>query len=414
MRLLLVVLLVGVTSCRDEQAGPKKRQEAQSPPGSSAQAPGAPQATGGQMQVLDAAPASLTHPSGATWASGAVVYLGSNVVPKSPSPGQDVTVTHYFRADKEAPSGWKFFTHVADANSGQLIGNADHEIQNGAAPLGSWPVGKIIPDEMHLKMPNYPGTMRFMIGFWQGEERLAIDNPKASDGQGRMLGPTLGGRELPDLQTYKVKRAVKAPTIDGAVTDAVWGTATEVELVASYDGAPTKRKTRARLLYDDQFLYVAWTAEDPDVWGTKRNKDDDIYNEECVEIFLDADGDGATYNELQVSPHNVQFDASFVARRSDLETAKKWESGMQTAVKVNGTLDNDSDVDQGWTAEMKIPLKNLTNVPHVPPEKGDTWRFNLYRLEHHVHGKEIEGEAYSPLFVGDFHHLPRFARLQFD
>jgi hypothetical protein len=41
-------------------------------------------------------------------------------------------------------------------------------------------------------------------------------------------------------------------------------------------------------------------------------------------------------------------------------------------------------------------------------------RFNVYRLEHIVRLKQIEGQSFSPLFVGDFHALPRFAKLIFD
>ncbi len=127
-------------------------------------------------------------------------------------------------------------------------------------------------------------------------------------------------------------------------------------LTKSFDGSPATRKTTARVLWDDTNLYVAFDCEDPDVWGSKMNKDDDIYNEDAVEIFLDANGDGATYNELELSPHNVQFDANFVTRRSDLPTAMKWESGMKTNVTVRGTIDNDSDKDEGWSAEMQIPI----------------------------------------------------------
>jgi hypothetical protein len=85
---------------------------------------------------------------------------------------------------------------------------------------------------------------------------------------------------------------------------------------------------------------------------------------------------------------------------------------MKTAVKVRGTLDDASDRDQGWTVEMQIPFARLAEVPHVPPQKGDRWRFNLYRLEHHGR-RTVEGQAFSPLFVGDFHALPRFGWLSF-
>lgn len=397
--LWVVLLAVVVGACRDEQAGPKSRVRAAQP----AQGP----------RALDAAPADLTWRGGATWAQGAVVYLGSKVEPVSAQPGQQVTLRHYFTATRQPPQGWGFFVHVADATSRQQVGNLDHEIQNGAAPLGTWPVGKVVEDVHTLQFPNYPGQLQLLLGFWQGNQRLPVDTPQLQDGTNRVLGPRIGP-SLPELKEYRTPKTPTPPTIDGDLSDGVWQAAQPASLAGSFDGRPVTRPTTFRVLWDDENLYVAFDATDPDVWGSKRNKDDDIYNEDAVEFYVDADGDGATYNELQVSPHNVNFDASFVARRSDLPTAMQWESGMVSAVKVKGTLDDDRDQDERWTVELKIPLKNLNAVPHLPPQKGDRWRFNVYRLEHLVHLKNIEAQAFSPLFAGDFHHLPRFGWLVFD
>ena len=56
---------------------------------------------------------------------------------------------------------------------------------------------------------------------------------------------------------------------------------------------------------------------------------------------------------------------------------------------------------------------DIAAVPQLPPPPGARWRINLYRLEH-LRRTQIEGQAFSPVFVGDFHHLPRFGWLQFD
>jgi hypothetical protein len=411
-------MLVLLAACRDEQAGPRPRGAAQQhPPQAQQQAQPAsgekpPQAGG--VRTLDAIPpqVKLSFAGTGTWADGTVAYLGTMVEPAILQAGQPVRLSHFFRADKPPPQGWKFFVHIVDAN-GQMVVNADHEIQQGNGPLETWPTGRIVFDQHVFQMPEHPGPLRAVLGFWKDDARLPIDQAPLQDGQGRMLGPKLeaGGAPIPE---YKAPRAVKAPVIDGKLDDPAWKAAPEVVLTASFDGKPVTRKTVARLTYDDQFLYVSFDCEDPDVWGTKRNKDDDIYNEDAVEVFFNPSGDLANYNELQVSPHNVNFDARFVSRRSDLATAMKWESGMTTAVDVKGTLDDDSDKDEGWSAEMKIPIANLANVPHLPPQKGDVWRFNFYRLEHLKRLTEIEGQSFSPLFVGDFHALPRFAKLVFD
>ena len=365
------------------------------------------------MRVLDAVPPNLTHTSGATWAGGAVTYLGSIVEPAHPKAGDQVQLRHYFRADGQVNGQWRFFMHVMDETSRQQIGNLDHELQQGAAPLGSWPRGKIVEDVHGFQMPQIQGSLRLFLGFWSDSGRLPIDTAPLSDGDGRVLGPKIEAPPQAPLPEYVAVRAAKAPVIDGKLDDAVWQSAKEQPLTRSFDGGPITRKTTFRIVYDDAFIYVAFRAEDPDVWGSLRTKDDPIYNEDVCEVFFDADGDGKTYNELQVSPHNVNFDASFVARRSDLATAMKWESGMKTAVFVKGTLDDDSDTDEFWSAEMQIPIANLTSVPHVSPPPGERWRFNAYRLEHLARRTNIEGQSFSPLFIGDFHALPRFGWLVF-
>ncbi|MBJ6763276.1 carbohydrate-binding family 9-like protein [Myxococcaceae bacterium JPH2] len=389
----LLPLLCLVTSCRDEQAGPAHRT------------PRLPAAA--QVRTREGVPSDLTFRADTTFAGGAVAYLGSRVTPEHAAPGQPVTLTHYFMARRPPPEGFGFFVHVVDVASGQMVGNADHEIQDGAAPLATWPVGKVIEDTHVVPMPASPA--RLMLGFWRGDDRLPVDDARAQDGANRMLGPTLGGAP-PELPEYKVSRVKKAPVIDGVLDDAVWKDAPAVTLVGSFDGRPASLRTVARLAYDDANLYVAFDVEDPDVWGTLRERDASIYEQEVVEIFLDANADGRTYNELEVSPHNVIFDAYFPARRQGMDLS--WDSGMKTAVKVRGTLDDPSDRDEGWSVEMAIPFNRLAEVPHLPPQKGDRWRFNLYRLEHRDR-RQVEGQAFSPLFVGDFHALPRFAWLTF-
>ena len=392
--LTLLTLTLLATSCRDEQAGPKPRTKALPPPT--------------QARVLEAAPADLTYRSGATFGGGAVRYLGTRITPVVAAPGQPVQLAHYFEALRALPAGWEFFVHVVDPASGQMMVNADHGFAGGAAPVGSWPLGKVVEDVHTVPMPPAPG--RVVLGFWRGNERLPVDDPKAHSGDNRVLGPELGGG-LPVLPEYTARRAAKAPVIDGELNDAVWKAAAPVVLRGSFDGRQPSLRTEVRLAYDDQHLYVAFDVEDPDLWGTLRKRDEPIYEQEVVEVFLDANADGRTYNELQVSPHNVTFDAYFPARRQGMDLS--WDSGMTTAVKVRGTLDNPADRDEGWRVELKIPFARLAEVPNIPPKKGDRWRFNAYRLEH-VERRQVEGQSFSPLFVGDFHALPRFGWLVFE
>jgi hypothetical protein len=389
-RLFLALALFG---CRDEQAGPRQNTLR-------AQAP----------RLLQSAPSELTFRSGASFAQGAVLYIGSIVSPPRAEPGRTVTLRHYFQATRPPPQGFQFFTHIVDAQSLQMLGNADHEIQGGALPLAAWPEGKIVEDVHGFSIPEAPsGKARVLLGFWRDETRLPVDSPAAHDGQGRMFGPEIETGALP-LPEYVAKKVRQPPIVDGELSDPAWQGASAVTLVGSYDGRRPSLRTVARIVYDEQALYAAFEVEDVDVWGTLVKRDEPIYNEEVVELFLDANADGRTYNELQVSPNNVHFDAYFPAPRQGMDLT--YDAQMKTAVKVEGTLNNPQDRDKGWNVELRVPFTRLALVPHIPPKPGDRWRFNMYRLEH-IQRRHVEGQAFSPLGVGDFHYVPKFGWLVF-
>lgn len=209
---------------------------------------------------------------------------------------------------------------------------------------------------------------------------------------------------------YEASKAATAPVVDGALDDAAWrGAPWSAPFRRSSVNAPARQETRAKLVWDDTTLYVAFDVRDEDVVTPYTKDDDTLYESEVVEIFLDADRDGRTYDEIELSPADHLFDANFVARRQGMNLG--WSSGTRHAVRLDATLNRSDDYDHGWTAELAIPLAALSKVPRLPPQPGDRWRMNLYRLDHGRGG--VEGQAFSPVMVGDFHNLPKFGTLVF-
>ncbi len=373
---------------------------------------------------MSSPPATIQYPAHVTFMNDALEFLGTSLNPAEPQAGRPTQVTNYYKVNKALESEWHLFVHIATPtanNQLQMIGNRDHEPVDGSYPVAQWKAGQVIADTWQLPLPaNAPPQLALLLGFWHDNIRMQVDPPQPgeqarTDGQGQVLAAFFPLKVAgPPLPTYVVPRATGPITIDGKIDEAAWQSAPSTgPFVHSLTGGPTHTECTAKLLYDDQFLYVAFDVQDEDIWGTHMNHDDPIYGEEVVEIFIDADGDGKTYNEMEVSPHNVTFDAAFEARRSDLTKAMAWNSTMETAVQIQGTIDNPDDVDRGWTVEMKIPMKELYAVPRLPPQPGDVWRFNLYRLDYYNHRKVNEGQAFSPPMIGDFHNLARFAYLKF-
>jgi len=212
---------------------------------------------------------------------------------------------------------------------------------------------------------------------------------------------------------YVVHRANGRIEIDGVLAESAWDRAARAgPFVRSLDGKPASAATEARLLWDDDHLYVAFLSEDTNVASPFVNDDDKLYTSNVVEIFLNPSGDSSRYDEIEVAPTNALFDASFSGGpRKGMDLS--WSSHARHAVRVDGTLNAPGDVDRGWTVELAIPFSALTGMPKPRPQKGDRWKFNLYRLRQGP-GQPGEGQAFSPPMRGDFHALDRFATLRFE
>jgi hypothetical protein len=348
-----------------------------------------------------------------------LTYLGMDVDVESVVPGKPFTLTHYWKVNKTVPEGWKLFVHLEAPDSKKSHLNADHVPINGKYPVNYWKPGEIIRDIHRVSVPaNWPSKeVDILVGLWKGPIRMKIDKGP-HDAENRVVAVKLpvNASKEPAEKKHIVAKKVKngAVKIDGKLDEAVWKDApTTTEFVKTMDGQPAEQKTVAKLLWDDKNLYVAFDAADKDVWTSLDKHDDKLWTQEAVEMFIDADGDGKSYVELQVNPKNTTFDSYLGTYRKN---ENDWTSKMKTAVKVDGTLEKRDDTDKGWTVEMAIPLEDamgkLKEMKNVPPVVGTEWRVNFFRLDM-PSGKAQQGWGWSPPMVGDFHALDRFGVLTF-
>ena len=217
-----------------------------------------------------------------------------------------------------------------------------------------------------------------------------------------------------ELAVYMSPKVCKPPVIDGKLDDDAWKVAPAVTLVLAETGKPATKDTKARMCWDDKYLYVAFDCVDQDVWGTLTEHDDYVFTEEVVEMFLSPNCDLARYYEINVSPRNTIFDAFIHNPGSGLpgtETSHAWTcEGLRTAIKVDGTLDDRTDIDRGWSAEIAIPFAALGRGT---PRPGERWRGNLYRID--LSPEPEEFQAWSPTMnvPASFHIPTRFGTIFF-
>jgi len=222
------------------------------------------------------------------------------------------------------------------------------------------------------------------------------------------------GKRAPE---YAVHRARGKIVIDGRGDDAAWAAADKTALFRAARGsAAAPGETRARLLWDDEFLYVLIDAADADVSSPFSKHDDPLWRADAVELFIDADGSRSGYVELQTNPRGAVFDAWFPRTRKQ-GGKQGWTSSMSAAVNVEGTLDEPGDTDRAWHAELAIPLEDVKGGDaamkvRVPPEVGDGWRLNIVRVDKPRQGKVI-ASSWAPVSMQDFHSIDRLLTVRF-
>lgn len=203
--------------------------------------------------------------------------------------------------------------------------------------------------------------------------------------------------------------------IDGRLDEKVWQEApSSPRFVDIISGKPGQFDTHAIVLWDETNLYVAFRLEEPLLHAQFRTNDSPIYYDNDAEVFI-AGRDA--YYEFEINGFNTTYEAFFIwddaYERDGFSRAPEFQRsflrpfngvgftthprgerrgdfnwhfpGKKTAVFMDGTLNNDSDRDRGWTVELAFPwqgMKWLAAADHrsLPPQNGDVWRIDFSRF----------------------------------
>jgi hypothetical protein len=392
-----------------------------------------------QGQILDEAP-PIEHKLDAV-IDDKLELLGYKLEPKGVlKVGQRMKLTLYWRPTEKIEPGYILFTHLLDG-SGERVWNIDNngtlrkgEKYKPALPPSEWEPGKVYVDQMSVKVPAKIKTDRMQIvaGLTKSgtDDRLPVTKGK-KDTQNRAFVATVAVTQaelkvpktpkLPSVSVEKLDSTVKIK-IDGKLDEEAWNTAPVLgPFVDVKTGEPNKTfpvNGSARMLWNDEGLYVAFEVQDKDLSGgfKKGEKDPHLWTKDAVELMIDPgpEGDNEDYYEIQIGPQNLVFDTQF-DKYGEPKTEpdgpfghQEWASNLKSAVVVDGTLDKSDDEDKGYVVEAFIPWKSFGKAKTSPPAPGDTWRMNLYAVQAN------DGVAWSPILgQGTFHRAPRFGKVKF-
>ena len=203
---------------------------------------------------------------------------------------------------------------------------------------------------------------------------------------------------IPDagLPTYHCQRARGPIVVDGLMDDKSWAfaPATPAFVFPWPDQPGAKQMTQARMLWDDNCLYVLYECKDRDITAALTEHDDPVYKDDCVEIFVSPAPDKSRfYFGFEMNCRGVLYDYFCAIGQAFISLYEA--GGVQLKTHIYGTLNDASDADEGWTLEVAIPFANFADLmPGDRPKAGDVWRINLNRWDG-VEGKRAFSE-WSP------------------
>jgi hypothetical protein len=234
---------------------------------------------------------------------------------------------------------------------------------------------------------------------------------------------------LAEPLAYRAPYAKEPPAIGGSLEQGAWAGAPWTDDFVDIEGDRRPRpayRTRAKMLWDERFLYVGAQIEEPHVWSSLREHDQIVFQDNDFEAFIDPDGDGREYYEIEINARGTVFDL-FLHRsyRDGAPAIHEWDVGgaFARSIAFDGTPDDSRDVDRGWTVMLAIPWDAFVpprdpRIDALPagqrdfgdrarggaaPRAGDTWRINFSRVQwRHNHERlDAAGARILPAAAGD-------------
>ena len=169
-----------------------------------------------------------------------------------------------------------------------------------------------------------------------------------------VMAQTARSSASPSEKTYMAPMVKKPIKVDGTLNEDSWKQAVLISDFEDIEGAIKPKpafRTTVKMMWDSQYLYIGAVLEEPHLWGTLKKHDDIIYRDHDFEVFIDPMGDGEQYFEIEINVLGTIMDLFMNKPYKKGGTFDMgWNtSGIISKVIANGTINDNSDLDSGWT-----------------------------------------------------------------
>ena len=225
-----------------------------------------------------------------------------------------------------------------------------------------------------------------------------------------------------EQRVFKVWRTRQPITVDGRMDEPAWSK-TESRSVDHFyliEKPTDKQRWSLRMLWDDQNLYLFYEMEDKYLTARETQRDGKPFFDDCAEIFIIPVPEsldthiGYELNLFKASNDFVFFNQFFKGENAVLKT---FNPDFDVEVTYDGTLNDNSDEDKGWTMELAIPIANFGALGRLVPVKpGNRWGFMAVRQDRNdAEGNRRSTSTIFPIYdiTKGVHQQNRFGLMEF-
>jgi hypothetical protein len=196
---------------------------------------------------------------------------------------------------------------------------------------------------------------------------------------------------------YVAYRTTEALVMNGLLDEADWQNVPWTDDFVDIEGSLKPRpvyRTRVKMLWDEEYFYIAAELEEPHLWATFTERETIIFHENNFEVFIDPNGDTHNYYELEINALGTIWDLLLPKPyRNGGAPISAWDvAGFKYGINLRGTLNDPSDRDTLWTLEMAFPWKILKEAApgKRKPHPGEQWRINFSRVQWQI--EAVDGQ----------------------
>lgn len=218
---------------------------------------------------------------------------------------------------------------------------------------------------------------------------------------------------------YVIRRAGATPEFRGDWDGAAWAQANVLEVAHFHPiSADHRPRTRAKLLYDDDGLYVLFRVADRYVRCRETRHQGRVWLDSCVELFIQPTRDNYFNIEVNCGGAVLMYCMPIPPRGPDGKfqghriLAADEVAMIRLYHSLPKTVPQEIAEPLEWCVEYFVPNVLLERYvgPLEPPEKR-RWRGNCYKCADET--SHPHWASWAPIERLDFHQPERFAAMSF-